>query len=67
MSTPLHQINSRRIYKSAKVIANQSCMIRWLSAKLLSELKHQGLTAEKSSAQKLNQGGRANVLNIVRS
>jgi len=31
------------------------------------EVKHQGSTAEKSSVQKLNQGERANVLNIIRS
>jgi hypothetical protein len=34
---------------------------------MLVELKHQGSTVEKSSVQKLNQGKRANVLNIIRS
>jgi len=34
---------------------------------MLIELKHQGSTVEKSSAQKSNQGERANVLNIIRS
>ena len=34
---------------------------------MLAEFKHQGSAAEKSSAQKLDQGERANVLNIIRS
>ncbi len=34
---------------------------------MLPGFKHQGSTAEESSAQKLNQGERANVLNIIRS
>jgi hypothetical protein len=32
---------------------------------VLFALKHQGSTAEKSSAQKLNQGAWKNVLNII--
>jgi hypothetical protein len=42
-------------------------MFKLLNIVMLLEFKHQGLTAEKSSAQKLNQGERANVLNIIRS
>jgi len=32
---------------------------------MLIDFKHQGSIAEKSSAQKLNQGARKNVLNII--
>jgi len=42
-------------------------IIKQLLSIMLIELKHQGLTAEKSALQKLYQGERANVLNIIRS
>jgi hypothetical protein len=42
-------------------------LFKLLNTVMLIKFKHQGLTVEKSSVQKLNQGERANVLNIIRS